>query len=136
MPSKLIEKLGDGGKSGTFFIARGVGKCLNLYTEESWTRETNKLEKLDLNIQSNLIMVRDFFHDAAEAPLDSADRISLNSAQKEAIEAHDEIVIHTFLRRIEIWSKENYKNRRNLVEDTFGQMRENALVNKPKATDE
>lgn len=133
LPSKLLEKLGDGGTLGQFYIARGVGKCLTLYTEEQWAQETNKLGKLDLNVVSNLIMVRDFFHDATDPKLDSADRISLSQLQMEATEIEDDAVIYTFLNRMEIWSKENYKNRKTLEIDAFGLQREQALVKKPNA---
>lgn len=135
LPSKLLEKLGEGAKLGQFYIARGVGRCLTLYTEEQWARETNKLEKLDLNVVSNLIMVRDFFHDATDPKLDSTDRILLSQMQLEATEIEDEAVIYTFLSRMEIWSKENYKNRKTLEIDAFGLQREKALVKKPN-TDE
>lgn len=136
MPSKLLEKLGDEGKSGHFYIARGVGKCLSVYTESGWEKEALRLQSLDLNIQSNLMMVRDFFHDAAEASLDSADRISLTQMQRQTIELNDEAVIFTFLDRIEIWSKENYVNRRNLQGDDYGNKREEALVKKSQEEDE
>ena len=135
LPSKLLEKLGDGGTHGQFYIARGVGKCLTLYTEEQWTKETNKLMKLDLNVTANLFMVRDFYHHANDPVLDSADRLNLTQLQLEAAEIKDEAIIYTFLNRIEIWSKENYKNKQTLVLDDFGKMREQALASN-KAEDE
>lgn len=136
MPSKLIEKLGEGGKSGRFFIARGVGKCLTIYTEELWIEELNELRKLDKTIQSNKLLVRNFSHSAAEVNLDSADRVSLTQMQRALAEIQDEAVIHTFMDDIEIWSKANYESGQNLVPDTFGELREKAFQNKQEKKDE
>lgn len=127
LPSKLLKVLYNGGTQGRFYIARGVGKCLKLFTEDLWTRETNKLMKLDRTIASNEIMVRAFFHGASEVNIDTADRISLNPLQMEMTEIEDEVVINHFLDTVEIWAKEKIITQQNLVIDDFALKREAAF---------
>lgn len=127
LPSKLLKVLSDGGTQGHFYVARGVGKCLTLFTEDLWARETNKLLKLDRTIASNVIMIRAFHHGASEVTIDSADRISLSSLQMNMAEIEDEIIITYFLDQVEIWSKKNYDNQQNLVIDNYALIREAAF---------
>ena len=128
LPSKLLEQIGDGGTQLTLYIARGVGKCLALFTEDEWERTTNKHEKLDLNVVSNLIMVRTFHRCASKVEPDSADRISLNPMQLQTAEIDDEVVIHTYMNRIEIWAKDKFMNNENLLADDFGLIQQAALT--------
>jgi len=127
LPSKLLKVLGDGGTHGHFFIARGVGKCLILHTEDAWTRETNKLLKLDRTIADNVIMIRAFHHGASEVNIDSADRISLSALQMKMMEIEDEVIITHFLDQVEIWAKDKYDNQENLEIDDYARKREAAF---------
>ena len=133
LPSKLLKVLSNGGTHGHFYIARGVGKCLKLFTEDLWARETSKLMKLDRTIATNEIMIRAFFHGASQVSTDAADRISLNPLQMEMTEIKDEVVINHFLDTVEIWAKENIMTQQNLVIDDFALKREAAFHPEKKA---
>ena len=129
LPKKLLEDLGSGG-THAFFVNRGVGKCLSLYTEDAWNRETREMRKLNLRIVKNRELVRDFFHFAKKVELDRVERINVPNSLLDYAGIENEAVIQTFFDQIEIWSKEEYEKRDDIKAEDFAERIEDLVGRK------
>ncbi len=104
VPVKLRDGLGE-----RFVITKGLDKCLYAYPEKEWKILEEKLKKLPLTNKEARAFVRFFFSGACEVETDKQGRglIPLNLKEYAGIEK--DIVSIGALTKVEIWSKEKWK---------------------------
>ena len=104
VPSKLREDLGN-----NFVITKGLDGCLYAYPLEEWKLLQEKLKTLPLTNKDARAFVRFFFAGACEVEMDKQGRGLIPQNLKEYAGIEKEIVSIGVLTRVEIWSKEKWK---------------------------
>lgn len=123
MPSKFREKL-----QNEFVIARGIEKCLYVYTLEDWNKLVQKLNTLSFTKKDTRIFIRAFFSGATTCETDMQGRTTIPSSLISYASINKEITIIGASDHIEIWDKdmfdtflmENEDNLSNIAENLFG----------------
>jgi len=92
-----------------FYVTRGLDKCLFVFTEEEWKAQEDKFKALSFTSEVSRKFNRLFFSGAQETMLDSQGRMLVPQYLKDFAELKKEIVIIGVSNRIEIWSKELWK---------------------------
>jgi len=105
VPSKLREGLGN-----NFVITKGLDGCLYAYPMEEWISLEEKLKNLPLTNRDARAFVRFFFSGASEIEIDKQGRGLIPQNLKEYACIEKEIVSIGVLNRVEIWSKEKWKD--------------------------
>ena len=104
VPSKLREDLGN-----NFVITKGLDGCLYAYPLGEWKILQEKLKGLPLTNKDARAFVRFFFAGACEVEMDKQGRGLIPQNLKEYAGIEKEIVSIGVLTRVEIWSKEKWK---------------------------
>lgn len=123
MPSKFREKL-----QNEFVMARGIEKCLYVYTLEDWNKLVQKLNTLSFTKKDTRIFIRAFFSGATTCETDMQGRTTIPSSLISYASINKEITIIGASDHIEIWDKdmfdtflmENEDNLSNIAENLFG----------------
>ncbi|PRR82920.1 division/cell wall cluster transcriptional repressor MraZ [Clostridium vincentii] len=105
VPSKLREDLGN-----NFVMTKGLDGCLYAYPLEEWKNLQEKLKMLPLSNKDARAFVRFFFAGACEVEMDKQGRGLIPQNLREYAGIEKEIVSIGVLTRVEIWSKEKWKN--------------------------
>ncbi|WP_026881274.1 division/cell wall cluster transcriptional repressor MraZ [Clostridium akagii] len=104
VPSKFREELGD-----TFVLTKGLDGCLYIYTINEWKNLEAKLGKLPLTNRDARAFVRFFFSGANEINVDKQGRALIPQNLLEYASITKEIISIGVSTRVEIWSKEKWK---------------------------
>ena len=104
LPSKFRTELKD-----KFIIARGLEKCLYVYSLDDWNKLVSKLNTLPFTKKDARTFIRSFFSAAANCTLDKQGRINITPNQALYAGLNKECVIIGANDRVEIWSKENWE---------------------------
>ena len=108
VPAGFRKQLPEGAED-RFVINRGFETCLTVYTIESWSKLSEQINKLnDFNPKVREFK-RLFLNGATIVELDAAGRILLPKSLCEHAGIDKEIVLSAFGSKIEIWSKDKYK---------------------------
>jgi MraZ protein len=117
MPVKLREDLGD-----SFYVTRGVGKCLFVMSVNEWERLAEKFKDVALTNTSAQSLLRMFFANASLCEPDKQGRILLQQPLRDLIGLAKEAVITGVMTRVEIWSKEGWDDFNRNSDETYDQM--------------
>lgn len=102
-------------------VARGIEKCLYIYTINEWERLISKISDLSFTKKSNREFSRMFLSGAYEYEIDSKGRINLDARLLSHAELKKECIILGAGSRIEIWSKEvwekYYQEHEEIIEE-------------------
>lgn len=101
IPAKLREELGD-----TFYVTMGVDRCLSVYSDESWSRFTEKFESLPY---TKTRAMRPLFANAAKCEPDAQGRILLPGKLRDYAELKKDVVVIGVSNRAEIWNAEAWE---------------------------
>lgn len=105
-----------------FFITRGLDGCLFLFTAEEWKKQEQKFKSLSFTKTEARKFNRLFFSGASEIVCDNQGRVLIPQYLKEFAQIQKDVVIIGVSNRIEIWSKDRwkefYENTRETFEDT------------------
>lgn len=105
LPSKFRTELGD-----RFIVTKGFDGCLYGYSIEEWKAIEEKIKTLPLVTGKDARnFTRFFFSSAIECEIDSQGRILISQNLREFAMLQKEVVIIGVSSRIEIWSKEKWK---------------------------
>ena len=104
VPSKLREELGN-----KFVITKGLDGCLYAYPQNEWKNLEEKMKTLPLTNKDARSFIRFFFAGACEVEMDKQGRGLIPQNLKEYAGIEKEIVSIGVLTRVEIWSKEKWK---------------------------
>ena len=105
IPAKFRSELGE-----KFIIARGLEKCLYVYSEDEWNRTVAKLKTLPFTKKDVRTFDRFFFSGATEFEFDRQGRINITSPLVSYADITKECVIIGANDRIEIWSEQSWNN--------------------------
>ena len=97
IPASFRSELGS-----KFVIARGLEKCLYVYSYDEWNRIVEKLKTLPFTKKDTRTFMRYFFSGATECEFDSTGRINIASLLAEYADITKECVIIGANDRIEI----------------------------------
>lgn len=108
LPAGVKKQLPEG-ENTHFVINRGFEKCLSLYTKQSWEPVFNRISSLNQFDPEVRNFVRYFLNGATEVEIDSAGRLLLPPNLKEYAGLVKDAVLSSSVDKIEIWSKDAYK---------------------------
>lgn len=123
MPSKFREALHD-----KFVIARGLEKCLYVYSMEDWNNLVSKLNTLPFTKKDARTFIRSFFSGATECEFDRQGRTCVTSPLVNYAGLTKECVIIGANDRIEIWDKDSWDNFLNDNEENLSNLAENLFT--------
>jgi len=92
-----------------FFITRGLDQCLFVFTEDAWKTQEKKFRDLPFTKTEARKFNRLYFSGASEVIGDKQGRILIPDYLKSYAEIKEDVVIIGVSDRIEIWSKEKWK---------------------------
>lgn len=105
IPSKYRDQLG-----GKCMLTRGFDRCLYIYAMEDWNVLVEKIKQLKQSDRDVRKFIREFFSNTEECNLDSQGRILIPSNLREYAEISKDLITKGAMDKIEIWSKEAYKD--------------------------
>lgn len=108
LPAGLKKQLPEG-ENTRFVINRGFDKCLSLYPKSNWEPVYAKISALNTFKPEVRNFVRYFLNGATEVEIDSAGRLLLPPNLKDYAGLGKDLVLTSGVDKIEIWSKEAYK---------------------------
>lgn len=120
IPSKFRDDLGE-----KFIITRGIENCLFVYSEASWTKITNQLERLPFTKKDARAFIRFFLSGATIAEFDKQGRINIPSPLISYAKINKECVIIGTGDRLEIWSEESWNDFFTSAKDSMSDIAEN-----------
>ena len=100
IPAKLREELGD-----TFYVTMGVDGCLSVYSDDSWSRFTEKFESLPF---TKTRAMRPLFANAAKCEPDAQGRILIPQKLREYANLKKDVVVIGVSNRAEIWNAKTW----------------------------
>lgn len=103
IPTKFREELGN-----TFIIARGIEKCIYVYSKAEWEKLVTKLNTLPFTKKDARTFTRSFFSGATVCEFDKSGRINITSPLVSYAGLNKECVIIGVNDRLEIWSEDNF----------------------------
>lgn len=92
-----------------FFVTRGLDQCLFVFTEETWKVQEKKFRDQPFTKGDARKFNRLFFSGACEVLCDKQGRILIPDYLKSYADIKEDVVIIGVSDRIEIWSKEKWK---------------------------
>lgn len=104
MPSEFREDL-----EGDFYITKGPENSLIIYTEEEFTKQSQKLDEKINESKKNRAIKRLFFSSTVKMSLDKQGRILLNKNLKDYSGIKDEAMIIGNNTTIELWDRERWQ---------------------------
>ncbi|MBU0549478.1 MAG: division/cell wall cluster transcriptional repressor MraZ [Candidatus Omnitrophica bacterium] len=111
-----------------FYINRGLDKCLFMFPEEEWRSQEQKFKNLSITKQQARTFNRLYFSGAVEMTADKQGRILIPQFLKDFAGIKRDVAIVGVSNRIEIWSKEKwrefYGNNQPVFEDIAEQLME------------
>ena len=120
IPNKFREELGE-----TFVIARGIEKCIYVYSNAEWEKLVSKLNTLPFTKKDARTFTRSFYSGATVCEFDKSGRINITSPLVSYAGLTRECVIIGVNDRLEIWSEEAFNAFLNENEEKLEDIAEN-----------
>jgi MraZ protein len=112
----------------SLFVTRGLDVCLFLFTEPEWRLAESRLKPISFTKAEGRKFNRLFFSGATEVKLDDLGRMLLPRNLKEFAKIKQDVVIVGVSNRIEIWSKEKWKEFYENSRENFEDVAERVLL--------
>ncbi len=93
----------------SFFLTRGLDRCLFLFPDQEWRRQEEVFKSLPLTSAEARRFNRIYFSGAVEVELGRQGRILIPSYLKEFAGIDKEVVVIGVSSRIEIWAKQRWE---------------------------
>ncbi len=123
MPSKFRTELKD-----KFIIARGLEKCLYVYSLDDWNKLVDKLNTLPFTKKDARNFVRSFFSGATFCEFDNQGRTCITSPLVRYADLTKECVIIGANDRIEIWNQSAWDEVLQYNEENLSDIAENLFM--------
>lgn len=104
MPSEFRDDL-----SENFYITKGPEKSLVIYTEEEFIKQSERLDRLEVQNKRNRAIKRLFFSSTVKASLDKQGRVLLNKNLRDYSKIKEEAMIIGNNSTIELWDRANWE---------------------------
>ncbi|UMZ73249.1 division/cell wall cluster transcriptional repressor MraZ [Natranaerofaba carboxydovora] len=114
VPAKFRKDLGE-----SFVLTRGLDSCIFIYPQSEWKQLEQKLKALPLTKGDARAFSRFFLSGATECALDNQGRIQIPENLRFHADLKKEVVVIGVSSRVEIWSKENWKDYQSEAEESF-----------------
>ncbi|MSS14616.1 division/cell wall cluster transcriptional repressor MraZ [Porcincola intestinalis] len=103
IPKQFREQLGE-----SFMMTKGLDGCLYVFPMSEWNSFEEKLAALPLTNKNARAVVRHFAAGATLCEMDKQGRILVPEVLRDFAHLQRDIVVEGSMKRIEIWSKEQY----------------------------
>ena len=123
IPTKFRMKLGN-----EFIVARGIEKCLYIYSKDDWNNVVSKLNTLPFTKKDARDFIRSFFSGATDCIFDRQGRAMINSILCKYANLTKECVIIGANDRIEIWDKDAWEEFLASSEEKLSDLAENLFM--------
>ena len=105
IPSKFRDGLGE-----KFIVTRGIENCLYVYSLESWSTITKKLESLPFTKKDARQFTRYFLSGATVADFDKQGRVNISIPLVQHANLQKDCVIVGVGTRLEIWAQDEWNS--------------------------
>jgi len=119
IPAKFREELGE-----KFVLTKGLDNCLFVYSLEEWKNIEAKLKTLPLTKKDARAFTRFFLAGAVECEIDKQGRILIPGNLREHAKIEKDVIFIGVSTRVEIWSKEVWKEYSNNTDVSFEEIAE------------
>lgn len=103
IPKQFREQLGE-----SFMMTKGLDGCLYVFPMSEWNSFEEKLAALPLTNKNARAVVRHFAAGATLCEMDKQGRILVPEVLRDFSHLQRDVVVEGSMKRIEIWSKEQY----------------------------
>ena len=117
IPKQFREQLGE-----SFMMTKGLDGCLYVFPMSEWNSFEEKLAALPLTNKNARAVVRHFAAGATLCEMDKQGRILVPEVLRDFAHLQRDVVVEGSMKRIEIWSKEQYD--RQAAEDNIDESME------------
>jgi MraZ protein len=126
-PSAFKGQLGSALSEG-FVIKRSIfRKCLELYPMAEWTRESERINKLNRFVKKNVDFIRKFMAGVKHVELDSTGRLLIPKDLIKYGGISKEIMLASVVNKIEIWDRAEYEGAVDYDPDEFADLAEEVM---------
>lgn len=108
VPKQFREQLGE-----TFMMTKGLDGCLYVFSVNEWNSFEEKLAALPLTNKNARAVVRHFAAGAALCETDKQGRVLIPEVLRDYAHLQKDVVVEGSMKRIEIWSREQYEAMNN-----------------------
>ena len=123
IPTKFREVLQD-----EFIIAKGLEKCLYIYSMKDWQNLVEKLNTLPFTKKDARTFIRSFFSGATVCEFDRQGRTCITSPLVHHAGLTKECVVIGANDRIEIWDKDEWEKFLTMNEEQLSDIAENLFM--------
>lgn len=131
IPSRFRDVLKEHGIE-KLYITRGLDKCLFVFAEDEWRLQEQKFRSLSFTKQEARRFNRLYFSGAIEVVADRQHRILIPQYLKDFAGIQRHIVIVGVSSRIEIWSRERWREFTASAPESFEELAEKLLDSEGK----
>ena len=126
-PSAFKGQLGSAVAEG-FVIKRSIfRKCLELYPMAEWTRESERINKLNRFVKKNVDFIRKFMAGVKHVELDGTGRLLIPKDLIKYAGITKEIMLASVVNKIEIWDRAEYESAVDYDPDEFADLAEEVM---------
>ncbi|MDI6689884.1 MAG: division/cell wall cluster transcriptional repressor MraZ [Actinomycetota bacterium] len=119
LPAEFRDALADG-----LFIAKGMEKCLFIFSRKEWLQLADKIRLLPLTKKDARQFSRCFFSGAKEGILDKQGRVLIPDHLRKYAGLNKDVVIIGVSNRLEIWNREKWETYRKQAEKSYAEVAE------------
>jgi MraZ protein len=128
LPAALLKQLSEDDRA-IFFVTRGFGSYISLWTNSSYQEQTAYLDTLDYNIIENRIYRNAFLKNLVAIECDAQNRFMIPRSLLEYYKIDRNVVLILSKGQIEIWSQESYNAQFDLSPEDFAKLNEKISIN-------
>lgn len=126
-PSAFKGQLGSTVSEG-FVIKRSIfRKCLELYPMAEWTKESERINKLNRFVKKNVDFIRKFMAGVKHVELDSTGRLLIPKDLIKYAGIMKEIMLASVVNKIEIWDRAEYESAVDYDPEEFADLAEDVM---------
>jgi len=126
IPAKFRE-VAESNYIDTFYVTRGLDRCLFLFTEEEWKLQEQKFKGLSFTKSETRRFNRLYFSGASRVTCDKQGRILVPTYLQKFAQITRKIIIIGVSNRIEIWDEDKWNEFYKSSSDSFEQIAENII---------
>ncbi len=126
-PVAFKNQLGESVSEG-FVIKRSIfRKCLEIYPTDEWTKESDRISKLNRFVKKNVDFIRKFMAGVKIVELDGTGRLLIPKDLVNYAGIQKEVVLGSVVNKIEIWDKAEYEQAVDYDPDEFANLAEDVI---------
>ena len=110
-----------------FYVTRGLDGCLFVFTEDEWKNQESKFKNMPFTKKESRKFNRFYFSGACDLACDKQGRILIPQYLKDYAGIKRDVIIVGVSNRIEIWSRDKWKDFYDNTKDTFEDIAEKLI---------